>query len=115
MDPGWVTATLALVIAVVGLAGWIGRWAWRLGRRTSQFLEDWNGRPPSPGHSGHPGVMERLVKVEDSTQQILHEVTLNSGGSLKDAVKQTQESVADMQANIASVARQVNNLPGGNP
>ncbi len=115
MDPAWVTAALALATAVVAITAWGGRWLWRLGRRTWVFMDDWNGEKPSPGHPGSPGVLERLTSVEEVTQRILREVTLNSGKSMKDVVTRTEGAVGELQTRVDSVARQVENLPGGNP
>jgi hypothetical protein len=113
MDPGWVIAAIALSTTLIALLAWVGRWAWRILRRTSELIDDWNGRKPAHGHPGYPGLMERLGSVEDVTNKILSEVTLDSGKSVKDVVNQTQGAVTDLQARVDSVARQVENLSGG--
>ena len=114
MDPGWVIAAISIATVLAGLLTWGFRWLWRIGRRTWMFMDDWNGEEATPGHPGHPGVMERLVNVELTTQKILHEVTLNSGMSVKDVVNSTEAAVTVLQGRVESVARQVENLPGGN-
>lgn len=115
MDPGWVTAALALASILVGLMAWGGRWAWRLGRRTWQFMNDWNGEPATPGHLGSPGVLERLSAVEGQLKHIIGEVSLDSGRSMKDVVNRTETAMTDLRSDMTDLADQVRNLPGGNP
>lgn len=115
MNPAWVTAALALGGAALAVTAWIGRGLWRIGRKVWMFLADWNGEPSSAGHPATPGVLERLSIVEGATQDILHQVSLNSGKTVKDVVTRTEAAVAEMQTHIESIARQVENLPGGRP
>jgi hypothetical protein len=107
MDPGWVTAVIALVSVVTGLAVWLGRMGWKLGRRTWQFIADWEGEPASPGHPAQPGVLERLGKLEDGIAGISMQVHLNSGHSMKDVVSRTEAAVEELQKSINAVAAQV--------
>lgn len=62
---------------------------WRLGRRTSRFLDVWEGVGDTPG------VDERLRTVEGRTAQLER----NGGGSVKDAVdridKQLREHITE--------------------
>jgi hypothetical protein len=95
VNPAWVTAVIALATLVFGILVWLSRHAWRLFSKISDFLEDWNGRPETPARKRVPGAMERLAKLEEGMvnqnsviDAIKHEVTLNSGGSLKDTVTQ---------------------------
>lgn len=102
MNPAWVSALVALATALATLLVLVARIGWRLYRKTDAFLEDWNGRPESPGHPRQPGVMERLIRLEmdnvaklarldkqdDTLEIIKSEVTYNSGHSLKDTVRQ---------------------------
>jgi hypothetical protein len=104
MDPGWILAAIALVGLVSGIMAWFTRGTWRTFRKADQFLEDWNGRPASPGHEREPGVMERLAALEGSVAdnthrldgqdvvlaQIKAELTYNSGHSIKDMVRNIQ-------------------------
>ena len=111
MDPGWVIAAISIATVLAGLLTWGFRWLWRIGRRTWMFMDDWNGEAATPGHPGHPGVMERLVNVELTTQKILHEVTLNSGMSVKDVVNRTETAIASLQQKVDDLAGR----PGSQP
>jgi hypothetical protein len=102
VNPAWVAALVALASAIITLLYWIVRRLWRMFQRTDDFLEDWNGRPATRGHPARPGVMERLVMLEEnhaaiskrldaqdqSLNVIKDEVTFNHGHSLKDTVRQ---------------------------
>jgi hypothetical protein len=114
MDPGWVTAGIAFATVVIGLVGWGFRWLWRTGQRVTHFMDDYFGEAARPGHKARLGSLERLENLENITENILHEVKLNSGQSIKDVVNRTEAAVTVMQGQIESIARQVQNLPGGN-
>ena len=108
MSPEWIIAVIAIVTLTMSALAWMGRGIWRTFRRTDEFLEDWNGREPKPGHPRQPGVMERLVTLESGNTILLDkaasgerrldhqdliletiraEVTLDHGQSMKDAVQ----------------------------
>lgn len=55
-------------------------------REWREFRDDWRGVPDRPGFRGHPGMAERMQKVEERTELIGSELRTNGGGSLKDAV-----------------------------
>jgi hypothetical protein len=107
VDPAWVTAAIAFATVAVACIAWSCRSAWKWFNRISDFLEDWNGRPETRSHKRVPGAMERLARLEDSSTEqtrriddqdnvldaIKHEVTLNSGGSLKDTVSQILRTI----------------------
>lgn len=91
----WVTAAgiaagAAAILAILGYGWRLLRTAWRLGGRAGDFFDDWVGEPSRPGVPARPGVMERLGRIE-------HEVTTNSGGSLKDAVKRIEDRVTNIE------------------
>ena len=45
VNPEWVAALVALVVAMVGGIAWVLRWAWRILRRVVHFLDmDYSGR-----------------------------------------------------------------------
>jgi hypothetical protein len=94
---GWVTAAVALAVALAGLAGWGLRVAWRLVSRTIRFLDDWAGEPARPGVAERPGVMARLQSVEQSLASVLAETKPNGGSSLRDVVHRTAADVADIK------------------
>jgi hypothetical protein len=101
VNPAWVSAVVALVVAGVTVAYWFLRVMWKTFQKVEAFLEDWNGSPETPGHPRRWGVMERLVHLEsDNTAvnvrfdtqdaalaDIKAEVMYNSGHSLKDTVR----------------------------
>jgi hypothetical protein len=109
MNPAWVAVAITGVTIIVTLTIWFFRSMWRLFTRVTDFLADWNGRPGTPGHKRVPGAIERMSSLEDGVKEakasvveatrrmddqdkvldtIKHEVTMNSGGSLKDTVTQ---------------------------
>jgi hypothetical protein len=94
----WVGA-LAAVVAVV-LAG-PARWAWRLLRGTSRFLDDW------AGHGERPGVMDRLAAVERNIVEVRTQIRPDHGHSLRDVVHRTASDVADVKTDVAKLASRV--------
>lgn len=77
----------------------------RTGRKWDTFLEDWHGTPERPGRPAVPGVMQRLVELEGTVQQIRHEVFPNSGGSLRDAVDRLETVTLEAVSAIPSQRR----------
>lgn len=65
----------------------------KLFRRVNAFLEDWNGVEARPGVEKRPGVMERLDHLQ-------HEVSVNSGKSLKDLAVHTKDAVTDLTTRL---------------
>lgn len=96
----------AAAIAVIGGAGtmlWRAITAGlRTGRKWDMFLEDWHGTPERPGRPAVPGVMERLVQLEQGLQEVRHEMFPNSGGSLRDVVDRLERQASDLVATIPS-------------
>jgi hypothetical protein len=95
----WVGGIAALVTGVTVI--WVGlRKAGvnivRFVRRTVHLVDDLIGEPERPGVEGRPGVMERLAGIEDRLGAVEHEVQHNNGGSLKDAVRRTENAVAEL-------------------
>ena len=97
MDPAWVGALVALIVAVGALAAWALRWAWRILRRVVHFLDDYSGQPARDGRPAVPGFMARLASVEDSLKHVVAETTPNGGGSMRDMVSKTNSSVARIE------------------
>lgn len=98
------------VIASTFLAVLIGVGAWlrKQLKGLSRMTRDWNGEAAREGISpGTPGVMQRLyiqdkkfeevmdnLGRQDSTlAEIQHEISYNSGTSIKDAVHRTDDAV----------------------
>ena len=117
MNPAWVSAAIALVLAVGGVALWSIRVMWKTFQKTEAFLDDWNGIEGDRGHKHQPGVMERLVSLErgnadlsmqmvESTRRldeqdtvlecIKSEVTYNGGHSIKDTVRDIEQIVKSL-------------------
>jgi hypothetical protein len=111
MDPAWITTAIALASVIIGVTAWVGRMGWRLGRRTWQFIGDWEGESASPGHSAQPGVLERLSSLEGVVAGISAQVHLNSGHSMKDVVTRTEAAVADLQRSVNDLASQMGGTP----
>jgi hypothetical protein len=63
-----------------------------------EFLEDWRGEEARPGYHKRPGVMERLVSLEEHMHGVTHELKPNSGLSLRDAVDRIEERTTPPQA-----------------
>jgi hypothetical protein len=90
-DWGTIVAACAAITALSAL----GRWVYRLARRTGHFLDDWNGEAPRPGQPSRPGVLEQLASVQDEQARVSKELQHNGGGSLKDAVKRIETAQAE--------------------
>ncbi len=97
MDPAWITAIVALAVAVTGCAAWALRWGWRLVRRAAHFLDDYFGEPAHDGLPAKPGVMARLGGVEQLLAKVVAETTPNGGGSMRDEVARTARDVSDIK------------------
>jgi hypothetical protein len=56
------TIAAVATAASIGLTAivWLGRRVWKMVKRGSQFLDDYEGTPARPGVAARPGVMQRL-------------------------------------------------------
>jgi len=99
-DPAWIVALIALITAAFGCLAWIGRWAWRIARRVTHFLDDYFGQPARDGMPAKPGVMARLASVEQLVAQVVAETQPNHGQSLRDVVHHTAEAVTELRQRI---------------
>lgn len=70
-------------------------------KNLDSMLLDWNGEPARPGVADRPGVMARLGTIEDHLTAIDHEMTFNSGSSIKDAVHRTDIAVETLAGRFA--------------
>ena len=91
MDPAWITAIVALAVAVAGLGAWGGRWAVRLLSGTHEFLTDW------------PKMKAAIAGLQEEVAYIKAETRPNGGNSLRDVVHRTAEDVAEIKAEQAAV------------
>jgi hypothetical protein len=103
MDPAWLTAFVALAVAVFGALAWMTRWAWRILRRVTHFLDDYAGRPAEDGRPATPGFMARLASVEESLAHVVAETKPNHGSSLRDVVQMTARDVAQIKTEQVAV------------
>jgi hypothetical protein len=69
-------------------------------RRTDLLLLDWSGAPARPGFPAVPSFPERMASIEGHLAVIDHEVSFNSGSSIKDAVHRTDKAVAVLQVKL---------------
>ena len=89
MDFSWVlpaAGALVLLAAALVVIGKGVRWVFSTLNMVREFLEDWRGEEARPGYHKRPGVMERLVSLEEQVNTVTHELKPNSGSSLRDAV-----------------------------
>lgn len=80
--------TFELVVAVVAGLAILAKPAtagWRMARRTSRFLDVWEGTKETPS------IPARIAKVEERTAQLER----NGGGSVRDAVERIERVLAD--------------------
>lgn len=106
MDPGWITAAIALAGAVIASAAWAGRWTWRIARRIGHFLDDYGGQPARDGLPARPGLMARITSLEDSMAHLVAETRPNGGNSLRDLVGRTAQDVVDMRGRMELLEKQ---------
>jgi hypothetical protein len=93
----WVLQAAGAVVLLAGALAVIVkgvRWMLATLRKINEFLEDWRGEEARPGYHKRPGVMERLVSLEEQMATVAHEVRPNSGQSLKDQVTRIEEQLA---------------------
>jgi hypothetical protein len=78
------------------------RWGIAVARKIDEFLDDWVGEPARHGRAAVPGVMERLVSLEDKVNTVAHEVQPNSGTSLKDQITRIEEHTSPAESRPAA-------------
>lgn len=117
MNPAWVAALTALVVAVFGLAGWVTRHGWRLLRSTYEFLIEWGGKPAHHGLPATPGVLARLQSMEGLIAQVASELAKvvmeterNNGMSLHDVVDRTEQAVSEARDEQAKMRARMEQL-----
>jgi uncharacterized coiled-coil DUF342 family protein len=80
----------------------------KVGKRTSLFLEDWQGHPSDParGIEERQGVMNRLARIEN-------EVKYNGGSrTLVDAVKSLENGDKEQKAGITFMTSRIDEMAG---
>jgi len=105
-----VAVTAGYVVAIGGaIAAIFGGGKWMIGtlKKVNEFLEDWRGEDARPGYPGRPGVLQRLVDLEDKVRTIEHESVPNSGSSMKDAVNRIDKSLPEFLARMAALESRI--------
>lgn len=110
MNPAWVAALAALVTLVLTVVAWTARTFWRAVKKADRFLEDWNGVPGDNAHELRPGVMQRLVQLEHAMTDVLGQVHLNSGHSLRDEIQRTEAAVDTLTGKVDNLQDSVDEL-----
>jgi hypothetical protein len=87
----------AAAVAGVATLGVIAQLLWRHSRRLGQMLDDWHGDEGRPGVEPRPGVMLRLLTLEDGMTEIRYEVKPNGGQSMRDDVRVIREATTNDQ------------------
>jgi hypothetical protein len=103
MDPAWITALLGLIAAVFGCIAWGFRWAWRVVKRVTHFLDDFLGEEARDGLPARPGVMARLATAEALLARLVAETQPNHGTTLHDFAVRTAQDVADIKQEQSAV------------
>lgn len=73
---------LMVTVCLIIIAGGVMK-AWKPVRKIIRWLDQLIG---DENDDRNPGILKRMDTLEDKIQTIHHEVTMNHGGSLKDAV-----------------------------
>lgn len=110
MDPAWITALVALAVAVGTLLTWGVRIVWKLTSKVVRFLDDYNGQPEHDGIPGRPGVMARLSKLESMVGEVVEETRPNGGDSMRDVLHRTSSDVLHLRKDMARLKTQVDAL-----
>lgn len=90
----WILALVAF--ALLALRGW------KLLGALKDFLDDVKGEPARPGVPARAGLMERVQRIE-------HEVLPNTGTSLNDAVRRTDEAVVRLEQSVSEAHDKLDN------
>lgn len=102
-----ISAVVTIGLAALSVIGWLGRKAWKVIRRFTLFLDDYEGTEARPGVDARPGVMQRLqgqgrvlnetVETAKRLQTAIGEqaVTLTAQGEVLAELKRGLEAVID--------------------
>jgi hypothetical protein len=108
-----ILASLAALCAVLGAIWVCIKLYHKFLKRTSDFLDDWQGEKARPGVEARPGVMARLACQDVMLAEhgavleaIQHEVNYNSGSTIKDAVHRIDNTLRLVQGQLTSASAQ---------
>lgn len=90
VSPDWIVAGVAAVGVL--FEAW-RRWR-KFSRAFADFLTDWKGSPERPGVPAARGVMERLAHQDAELLYVRHELSFNSGKSVKDTVYRIEQMLS---------------------
>ncbi len=103
--PSWLDELLSdtsipVLIVLTALAiGAVKTWPWL--RKVVRFLD------ALIGDDKNPGLLERVNGLEGRVDRIHHEVTPNSGGSMKDAVARTEQTLNSVATDLEAVKQKL--------
>lgn len=92
-----------------------GKWMFGTMKKINDFLEDWRGEDPRPGYPGRPGVLQRLVTLEEFVGRVEHEVKPNSGTSMKDAVTRIDRALPGFESRLDALEASMNRFHPNEP
>lgn len=99
--PAWITdmgaASLIPVIAALAMLSYLAAKAYRPLAAFFRFMDQLIGRPD------HPGLIDRMSGLEEKLATVHHEVSTNSGGSIKDAVARIEAYQRDQGGQIVTL------------
>lgn len=95
LSPAWIAALTPIVLAALGFAAWLLRWAIRLLIGTHEFLVEW------------PKVRADVAELRTEVAEIKAETRPNGGTTLRDVVHQTAVDVTHIKDEQARLRVQV--------
>lgn len=76
-----IGAACGALLAICGLAAFVGRRVRKTWQRVDALLEDWFGTPARPGRPRIPSMPERVAELEHGMADVRQQVTPNGGNS----------------------------------
>lgn len=108
MIPQWISDIISVwpflgaILLVCFACGMFWKTFGPIIKKTTQFLDDWNGEPERPGVPERPGALQRLRSLDEFTvkyspiiDRLDHEMHPNSGSSMADAVNRTEKALKE--------------------
>lgn len=89
---GWLGLTISVCV-VAGYGFRVIRFLVRLLKKTSDFLDDWQGEPARPGYPARRGVVERISDLETGQAHLNAQMTTNGGMSLRDQTNRIEKTL----------------------